>query len=411
MKKAENIIIGINLGDFGSTGVIMRNALEYAHLHGNFDYLVVVPNDSGNPNTFAYLTKNGVLDKLDRRLFHRSLGNPDGLFEYRATQRIIKRINKECKSYKNVIIHLHNIHMASIDFRYLFKYFAKQKKIRNVFYTIHDSWPYTGGCYVYKLFGCDEWKNGCRCHCVQGYGSSRFDVASIWSLKKEYSKLLIDKMTLFPVSNWINEEMNKSFLRDFKKIVINGETNIEKLNYRDEEIIKRYSLKGKKIILTISAYWNKWKGVDYIYDIADGLPQNYVLIVVGGKFDTRNKTNLIHVCSVDNKELSHYFSVADVYISTSQSESLGLTTAEAQICGVPVVAFGHTGIKETFNEKTGIAVGEDNDVNKMIKAIVEVVENKPFLEKDIISNGNKFSKYSSSKKYFDFYTDCLNVIK
>jgi len=80
--KKKTLIIGINLGDFGSTGTIMRNSLEYAHENGDYDYLIIVPKSEGKPNTFSYLENhNSLLDKLDRHLFHRSVHNPDGFFE------------------------------------------------------------------------------------------------------------------------------------------------------------------------------------------------------------------------------------------------------------------------------------------------------------------------------------------
>ena len=78
----NTLIIGINLGDRGSTGSIMRSSLEYAAENGNFDYLVIVPKEEGKPNSFGYLKcKNSIVDKLDRHFFHRSINNPDGFYE------------------------------------------------------------------------------------------------------------------------------------------------------------------------------------------------------------------------------------------------------------------------------------------------------------------------------------------
>lgn len=411
MINRKSIIIGINLGDFGSTGVIMRNALEFASAHGDFDYLAIVPRDAGKPNTFAYLNQNNIFDKIDRRFFHKSLRNPDGLFEYRATKRIIKKIEEKCRLYENVLIHLHNIHMASIDFRILFGYLSKQKRIKKVFYTIHDEWPYSGACYVHMNNGplfCDKWQSGCQGICLQKYGTEKYPVSKIWDLKQEFSLLLKRKMMLLPVSNWINGELSRSFLKDFDRKVINGETGIVDLGHKDKELINQLSLNNKKIVLTISGYWNEWKGAKYIYEIAEKLPSDYVMLVVGGKFDTKAFKNLIHLGDVPNEKLNHFYSIADVYLSTSQTESLGLTTCEAQICGIPVVAFGHAGVKETFIDgETGILVGEDNDVGKMVSAITKIVESKPFKREDIIKNGSNFAKYSSSKKYFDLYSKCL----
>ena len=221
--------------------------------------------------------------------------------------------------------------------------------------------------------------------------------------------MLKDKMVLLPVSNWINNELSRSFFKDFEREVINGETNICDLGYKDEGLVEKLLLKNKKIVLTISSYWNEWKGIKYIYEIAKKLPSDYVVLVVGGKFDTNGHKNIIHIKDVPNEDLNHYYSIANVYLSTSQSESLGLTTCEAQICGVPVVAFGHTGVKETFiDRKTGVLVGEDNSVDKMVEAIRYVVEKQPFKKEDIIKNGCKFAKHSCSKKYFALYIKCLN---
>lgn len=403
----RNIVVGINLGDFGSTGTIMRNALEYANSHGNFDYLVFVPKSNGKPNTFAYFERNTLFDKFDRRFFHKSLGNPDGFFEYRATKRIINKIKWLSKRYDNIIIHLHNLHMAYIDFRLLFPFLAKCRKVNKIFYTIHDSWPYTGGCYSYTFVGCDKWKKGCKGICPEAIGNKKYSPSIMLLEKYKKTQMLKNKITLLPVSQWISKEIDQSILRDLNKIVIYGETNIKAQDSKDVTLLSNLKLDNKKVILSISAYWDPWKGAKYLYEIASKLPSDYVILVVGGKFDTSQFTNIVHVGTVPNELLPRYYSIADVYVSTSQSESLGLTTCEAQICGVPVVAFGHAGVKETFNSKTGVLVGEDNDVNKMVEAIRFVVESKPFLKTDIINNGLKFKKYSSSKKYFSLYCKSL----
>mgnify|MGYP003306623390 CR=1 FL=1 len=92
VKRNKTLIIGINLGDHGSTGGIMRNSLEYAHENGDFDYLVIVPHNKGYSNCFGYLDENPFLDRVDRHLIHRSKGLPDGYFDYRVTKRIIKKM-------------------------------------------------------------------------------------------------------------------------------------------------------------------------------------------------------------------------------------------------------------------------------------------------------------------------------
>lgn len=401
-KLNKTLLIGLNLGDHGSTGGIMRNSLEYASENGNFDYLVIAPHKEGHPNCFGYLDENPFLDRVDRHFIHRSKGLPDGFFDYRVTKRIIRKIKKVSKQYSKTIVHLHNIHMAHISFPVLFKYLSKSKI--KVIYTLHDCWSFTGGCYHYNFVGCNEWQNGCKCKCCQNYDTKRISVEKNYNFKKKYTSLFNEnQLTIVTVSNWLKEEATKSFLSKYKIIVNYGETNFVSRKEPDNELKEKLALTNKKIVLAVSAYWNDWKGQKYLFEVGKLLPENYVLLVIGGSLNCSEFKNIIHFRSVKQDELASFYSIADVYLSVSQSETLGLTTCEAQMSGVPVVCFGHTAIKETITEKSGIIVGEDNNVGKMVESIIYAVENKPFKKEDIIESGNRFKKYSSARRYFEIY--------
>lgn len=416
MKKRikKTLLIGINLGDFGSTGGIMRNSLEYAHRNGNYDYLVIVPKDRGLENTYGYM--DNPLNIFQKVLYHKVLkerNRPDGFFETPYTNRIIKRIKIEAKKYKRCFVHLHNIHMANIDLRLLFKYLSKEKNVQQVFYTLHDEWSYSGGCYVHmdnNNHSCNKWQNGCTGKCPNSYEKNNFSCAKQWQLKKGYTLMLKNKLILIVVSKWLKNNALFSFLKDVPIFVNYGETSLDasKINSKKIAQIKnKLNIKNKKIVLAVSAYWNDWKGVNYLYEMADKLPNNFVLLVVGGKIKEHNK--IVHVNNVNQDELPNYYSLADVYLSVSQSEALGLTTCEAQMCGTPVVAFGHTAIKETIiNGETGYVVGEENDVSKMIDTIIKVVKEKPLKKEDIIKNGNRFKKYEHAKRMIEIYNDYNN---
>ena len=401
----KTLIIGINLGDYGSTGNIMRNSLEYSAKNGNYDYLVIVPRN-GKDNSYSYMET--PLSLFEKVLFHRILheqNRPDGFYETPYTLRIINKIKKESRKYKNCFVHLHNIHMAHIDLRLLFNYLAKEKRVKKVFYTLHDEWSYTGGCYCAHVSNCDEWIKGCKIKCPQLYGKNSFPVSKQWKLKRKCCNILRNKLTIITVSRWLKNNVSQSFLKDFPTILNYGETSLDPfVNHSTKEKLKhKLGLDNKKVLLSVSAYWNDWKGVKYIYQIADKLPNNYVFLIIGGTLEKKHK-NIIHIPNISQKELVTYYSIADVYISTSQNEALGLTTCEAQLCGTPVVAFGHTAIKETIIDgKTGIIVGEDNNVNKMIKSIIYIIENKPFKKENIIANGEEFKKFEHAKRMLEIY--------
>ena len=182
-----------------------------------------------------------------------------------------------------------------------------------------------------------------------------------------------------------------------------GETSLTPCTIRNAELINRLQLRDKKIVLTVSSHWHYSKGGDLLLPIAEKLPEGYVLLVVGGKVDIKHK-NLITIGKVDFSVLNQYYSIADVFISLSRDESLGLTTCEAQICGVPVIAFDHAAIKETIIDgKTGYILNNNDDVDKIVKAIVEVVENAPFKKEDIVLNGQRFQKNEHAKRMLDLF--------
>lgn len=408
MNKINKVlIIGINLADSGSTGSIMRNSLEYAARNGNYDYSVVVPQNKGNLNTYGYADKK--LSIASRIIYHKLLKqyrNPDGFFETPYTKRIIRFINSKSRQYKKCFVHLHNIHMCKVDLRMLFKYLSKEKNVQKLFYTLHDEWPYTGGCYCASFTHCNKWKIGCKGECPQNYGFSGFKTSKQWKLKEKYTLLLKNKLILVSVSKWIQNNIKESFFKTIPTYVNYGETSINPNKIDSKKISKikqKYNFRNKKIVLSVSAYWNEWKGLKYLYQIAEKIPENYQLLVIGGKI--KNHAKIIHIETLQQDELPNYYALADVYLSVSQCESLGLTTCEAQICGTPVVAFGHTAIKETITDKTGVIVGEENNVEKMIDTIKYVVEKKPFKKEDIIENGNRFKKYEHSKRMFKIYED------
>lgn len=398
----KTIIIGINLGDFGSTGNIMRNTLEYAHKHGNYDYLVIVPKSENKPNTYAYEYKRNIFQKIIDRFIFLSRLKADGFKYYFFTKRIISKIKEKYKEYDECIIHLHNIHHCEINLPLLFK--ALSKLDIKIYYTLHDGWAITGGCYCFNYIKCRKWESGCNGKCPQSIGNKLFSPNYYWNKKKNSFELIKDKLTLICVSNWLKQELSLSYLKDFESIVINGETSLTSLGYKDEELKMELGLANKYILLTISAYWNDWKGISYLYKVADLLPKDYILLVVGGYFNTKNYKNIMYIQNISNEELNAYYSIADCFVSTTQDDNCPLVLMESQICGTPIVGFGHGGTPEEIIEgKTGYMVGIDNNVNELVDKIIYVCEKRPFKKTDIIKNGMRFAKYEHAKKMFELY--------
>lgn len=406
----KTLLVGLNLGDYGSTGNMMINTFEYCASHGNYNYLIIVPSSTKcNKNIFAF--KEKPLNIIEKIIFHRILKlpkrKPQGFFEYPYTKRIINKIKKESKNYEKIIVHIHNIHKCFIDIRYLFKYLSKETKIKKIFYTLHDSWAFTGGCYTFNYINCKEWANSVNpcdeCRFKDEMLLEKFNTGKVAKLKEKYFKLLRNKIMFIAVSKWMKDNFDNSFLKAYPCVINYGETSLTPCKKKNTALIKQLQIQNKKIILTVSSHWHYSKGGDLLLPIAERLPDGYILLVIGGKINFKHR-NMITVGTVPPSILNEYYSISDVFISLSRDESLGLTTCEAQICGIPVVAFNHAAIKETIiPNKTGLIINEPDNINKMIEAIKYVIEKKPFRKHDIISNGNRFKIYEHAKRMLKLY--------
>lgn len=79
----------------------------------------------------------------------------------------------------------------------------------------------------------------------------------------------------------------------------------------------------------------------------------------------------------DREDTYGYLKYADIYISTSKSESYGLSIAEALYLGTPVLALDYPALKEIINNKDMIC----KDKEDMKTKLINLLENKDNLKK------------------------------
>ena len=89
-------------------------------------------------------------------------------------------------------------------------------------------------------------------------------------------------MTIVPVSNWMKNEIQHSFLKNYSnQVIYNGiDTNIFKI-YDSITIRNRYAINNKKIILGVASIWSEEKGLNDFIKLASIIDLNYIIILVG----------------------------------------------------------------------------------------------------------------------------------
>ena len=74
------------------------------------------------------------------------------------SRKVTKKFIKWVEQYDPDRIYLQNIHGYYLNVEELFLYLQKCKK--EIIWTLHDCWAFTGHCSHYVVVKCDKWKRG-----------------------------------------------------------------------------------------------------------------------------------------------------------------------------------------------------------------------------------------------------------
>ncbi|MFH1509196.1 MAG: glycosyltransferase family 4 protein [bacterium] len=207
-----------------------------------------------------------------------------------------------------------------------------------------------------------------------------------WLLKNPYLflyKKLSRSAKVVAVSEAIGNQLEKLGLnRKNIEVIYNGIS----LNKFSDDIKKQDNL--DKVVIGTACRLAYEKGIDVLLNSFAKLYKDNknVLLKIAG--DGPEKENLIKLANrlqileqvefvgqVDRRDISHFFANLDIVALLSRRrESFGLTAAEAQSLGKPVVATAISGLKEVVkNNETGIVVPIDN-VDEAYKALQRLTD-------------------------------------
>lgn len=367
MKKLLQInpVLRVNT----STGRIMQEIGELAMLHGWKTYMAYSKGRDGIKECKSEIVPVGDVwstawHGLETRLLDRH-----GLASDRATREFIKRIETIAPD----IVHIHNIHGYFLNYRILFDFLSRSGI--PVVWTVHDCWLYTGHCYYYSYAGCNKWQTGCG-HCPQKkeFPASYFSDRSHrnWLDKKTaFTSMPLDKLTIVPVSDWIREEMSRSFLKDYHFQVIHNGINTEVFDVYDATAVRQqYSLGDKHIFLGVASIWSREKGLADFIKMSELIGQDEVIVLVGIKPEDMKllPKNVVAIARTENiHQLAELYSAADVFINPTWQDNYPTVNLEAIACGTPVVTYRTGGSIEAITDTTGFIV-EQGDVAGLVDA-------------------------------------------
>lgn len=397
-------LVSISAVSSGSTGKIMQGICNQAVQGGYTANMFVRSNANPLYSEGAVLNINSDFGcKLSADLS--KITGFEGCFAVFATLKLVKRIDKLCPD----IIHLHILHPGYVNLPILTRYL--KKRAIPVVWTMHDCWAFTGHCPHFAHEKCEKWKTGCHaCPRYNSYPRSLYDNSRFmykWK-KKWFSNL--PNLTIVTPSQWLCDLLGESYLKHHERRVIYNGIDLDIFKPSESNFKDKYALNNEKIVLGVSSVWNDKKGFDVFLKLAEKLPSDYKIVLVGTDdyTDSLLPSNVISIHRTENqRQLSEIYSSADVFVNPTREDTFPTVNLEALACGTPVITFKTGGSPESLSDKCGVVVDCD-DVEAMEREIKRVCEEMPFSKSDCVSRAKEFEIKQRFKDYIELYEEIKN---
>ena len=289
-------------------------------------------------------------------------------------------------------------------------------------WTLHDMWPFTGGCHYSEE--CDRYTKSCG-SCPQLHSSKDSDLSRwVWQRKAQAWKNL--NLTLVTPSNWLAQCAKSSSL--FKKypvkVIANGlDPEVYKpLNRR----LVRESLnlpQNKQLVLfgAMQGTDDRWKGFPLLVPALQSLSksgwQDKIELLVFGSSQPENPLDVgfktHYLGRLEDESLAKVYAAADVMVVPSRYEAFGQTASEALACGTPVVAFDVTGLKDIVDRQQNGYLAKPYETEDLARGIAWVLEDPDRHQKLCRSARlkveEKFTLQVQARAYKNLYEEILHA--
>lgn len=384
---------------FGSTGMIVQEIDFMAKEMGIESYVAYAGKKQSLQN--GYYIGNYFDHKLHAALSR--IAGKQGYYSVNATKRFLKYID----TLQLDILHLHNLHANYINLNMLLDYVAK-RNIKTVI-TQHDCWYFTGKCFHYTSIGCTKWMDHCG-DCPKKYQDTPallYDsTQQIINDRRRYL-LSIPNLTIVCVSDWLNAETRKSFLRNKRILTIHNGIDTDVFKPVQTTLVDKYNIRGKFVILGMANKWMKNITEEKRRWIIENCGDNVIAILIGcsEKEIKNNEPGIIKVGYIREKKiLAEYYSLADVFVNLTLEDSFPTVNLEALACGTPVITNKVTGATETIDNNTGylITPGKLDELVEKI-SIVKTYGKRKYSDMCVERARNYFEKHNKYREYIELY--------
>lgn len=210
--------------------------------------------------------------------------------------------------------------------------------------------------------------------------------------------------------------------------VYNG-INLKKFNNkicleRQQKIIDKYKINDDDVIFIYSGRIQESKGINFLVESFIDLSKNYdnikLLVLGGSKFSNSKENSTIKKIRrmiynkkavnkifltgyIDYEHIQNFYKIASIAVFPSIStEAFGLTSIEAQACGLPVIVSDSGGMSETVSSKSGFIIDRKKNIKSqlifLMKKLIDNNELRNIMSEEAKANVNFFSDFNFYNK-------------
>ncbi|WP_407357223.1 glycosyltransferase family 4 protein [Methanolobus sp. WCC5] len=228
---------------------------------------------------------------------------------------------------------------------------------------------------------------------VSAWGSDVLIIPNNSRLLWRFTKFSLEKADIIhAVSEYMAEEITSSFgisKSNIKICPFGIDTKRFNLEIDSSTSLIREQLGWERNPIIISArnfepVYNIECLIDAIPLVIKEVPDTKFILLGKGTLETKLKrmvdkldisNNVKFIEYVPNEELKQYFSCGSVYVSTSLSDSLGISNLEAMACGLPVILAEISITKELKRNGLVFDIYPPKDSTVLAKKIINAIEN------------------------------------
>jgi len=311
------------------------------------------------------------------------------------------------------IIHLHWVNKGFLSLKSLEQLMQLGKPI---VWTLHDMWPFTGGCHY--AGDCLHFQKRCGdCRFLKNPKSQ--DISNkIWGKKKNIYQSA--QLNIVTCSGWLKEVAKTSSLL----------TNVSVQNIPNTIDIDTFkpiaNLKTKEkytILFQAMNINDQRKGLKYFLEALAHLKKEHItiadkieLLIFGkdtsGALDGLNYPAKYLGVLKDQSEIARAYNQSDIFVIPSLEDNLPNTIMESLACGVPVVGFETVGIPEMVDHHKNGFIAPQKDAQALAEGIKWVLEDEErytkLSQQAVKKVKDVYSHQKVSNEYLQLYTSILS---